>query len=358
MAEDRDEDRTEPATPRRRQEARERGQVVRSGELSTAAVLLAAALALRFVGRPLVGGILASAAAALGGLESMDGEPGALIGLVGGRWATAVLGFLPFAGILLAAALAANLLQVGFLFTLDPLAPDLSRVDPLAGLGRILSARGLVRLAVGFLKLLAVTVTVFWTIWAQRLRLVELSCAGFEAIPGVATDLLLVVALRASLVLFVLALFEYGFQKWQYERDLRMSRREIREELRRFEGDPHIKQRRRAIQTRIALQRMVRSVPEATVVVTNPTHLAVALRYEDSMESPVVVAKGAQHLARQIREAALDHGVPLVERGDLAQALYRGVDVGKAIPAGLYREVAEILTLVYRLKGLSPVAMS
>jgi flagellar biosynthetic protein FlhB len=189
--------------------------------------------------------------------------------------------------------------------------------------------------------------------WAERVRLVELSGLGFEQILGVAVELMLTLSLRAALVLLVLAIFEYGFQRWQHERDLRMSKREVREELKRYEGDPRIRERRRAIQQQLALQRMILGVPDATVVITNPTHLAVAVRYEKSMDAPLVVAKGAELLARRIREAALEHGIPIVERKDLARALYRSADVGQSIPPDLYQAVAEILAYVYRLKGLA-----
>ena len=353
MAEERDEERTEPATPRRREEARERGQVARSADLSSAVILLAAVLALRFMGRPLLGSIFSSASTVLEGLAFVDGDPARLLAQFGGAFGAVLLGFLPFVGILLAAALGANLAQVGFLFTAGPLAPDLSRVDPVSGFLRLLSLRGLVRILSGLFKVGAVALVVFWTLWAERIRLVELSGLGFEGILGAAADLMATMSLRAALVLLVLAIFEYGFQKWQYERDLRMSKREIREELRRYEGDPRIRERRRAIQQQLALQRMMQGVPGATVVITNPTHLAVAVRYEKSMEAPLVVAKGAELLARRIRESALENGVPIVERKDLARALYRSVDVGQSIPPDLYQAVAEILAYVYRLQRLA-----
>jgi flagellar biosynthetic protein FlhB len=353
MADERDEERTEPASPRRREEARERGQVVRSADLSSALVLMAAVLALQFLGRPMIGGIFASAAAVLEGLALVDGDPAGLLTQFGGALTTVLLGFLPFLGLVLAAALAANLVQVGFLFTARPLTPDFDRINPVSGLARLFSVRSLMRLVAGLLKLSVVALVVFWTLWAERVRLVELSGRGFEQILGVAVDLMLVLSLRAALALLVLALFEYGFQRWQHERDLRMSKQEVREELKRYEGDPRIRERRRAIQAQLALQRMLLGVPQATVVITNPTHLAVAVRFEKSMEAPVVVAKGAEQLARRIRETALEHGVPVVERKDLARALYRTVDVGQSIPPGLYQAMAEILAYVYRLKGLA-----
>ena len=356
MAEEREEDRTEPATPRRREEARQRGQVARSADLSSALILLAAVLALRFAGRPLVESLFASTSTVLEGLAGVDGDPAALLARFGGVFTAVLLGFLPFVGIVLVAAIAANLFQVGFLFTADPLTPDLDRVNPVSGLGRLFSFRGLVRLLGGLLKLSIVGMIVFWTIWAERASLVELSGRGFEQIPSVSVDLMHTLSLRAALALLVLAAAEYGFQKWQFERDLRMSKRELREELRRYEGDPRMRERRRAIQRQLALQRMVLAVPQATVVITNPTHFAVAVRFEKPMDAPVVVAKGAEQMARRIREAAMEHGVPIVERKDLARALYGGVDVGQAIPSALYQAVAEILAYVYRLKGFVPAA--
>jgi flagellar biosynthetic protein FlhB len=358
VAEEREEDRTEPATPRRREEARERGQVARSADLSSAVVLLAAVLALRFTGRPLMQGLFASTSTVLEGLGGIDGTPGDLSGRFGGAFVAVLLGFLPLVGLVLAAAAGANLFQVGFLFTADPLTPDWERLNPVSGLGRLLSLRGLVRLAGGLFKLAIVGLVVFWTIWAERSTLVELSGRAFEQVPGISVDLMQELSLRAALALLVLAVADYGFQKWQFERDLRMSKRELREELRRFEGDPRMRERRRSIQRQLALQRMVLAVPQATVVITNPTHLAVAVRYEKPMEAPVVVAKGAEQLARRIRESALEHGVPIVERKDLARALYRGVDVGQSIPSALYQAVAEILAYVYRLKGFVPAAGS
>jgi len=356
VAEEREEDRTEPATPRRREEARERGQVALSADLSSAVILLAAVLALRFAGRPLIESLFASTSAVLEGLAGVDGDPAALLARFGGAFTAVLLGFLPFVGIVLVAAMAANLFQVGFLFTADPLTPDLDRLNPVSGLGRLFSLRGLVRLLGGLLKLSIVGLIVFWTIWAERASLVELSGRGFEQIPAVSVDLMHTLSLRAALALLVLAAAEYGFQKWQFERDLRMSKRELREELRRYEGDPRMRERRRAIQRQLALQRMVLAVPQATVVITNPTHLAVAVRFEKPMDAPVVVTKGAEQMARRIRESAMEHGVPIVERKDLARALYGGVDVGQAIPSALYQAVAEILAYVYRLKGFVPAA--
>jgi len=357
VAEERYDDRTEPATPRRREEARERGHVARSADLSSAVILLAAVLGLQFFGKGLVDGLFRATGTILERLAEVDGSPENMILHFGGACSVGFLGLLPLLVVIVAAGIGVNLAQVGFLFVAEPMMPSFDRIDPVAGFGRIFSTRSAARLGMGLLKLLAVGLVVFLTIWAERSRLVGLMSHAFEEIVKYGTGIMLTLALRAVLVLLVLAILEYGYQKWQYERDLRMSKQEVREELKRFEGDPKIRERRRTVQRQLAMQRMMQKVPKATVVITNPTHLAIAIEYrKDEMEAPVVVAKGAEHLAARIREIALEHGVPVVERRELAQALYRSVEVGQAIPVELYQAVAEILAYVYRLKGLAAVA--
>ncbi len=357
MPEERFEERTEPATPRRRQEARERGHVARSADLSSAVILLAAVLTLEFFGRSFLEGVFAALKGVLERLAEMDGARENLLLHFGGIAGAAALGLLPFLGVVLVAAAGINLLQVGFVFTAEPLAPKLERIDPVEGMRRIFSVRSLVRLLSGLLKVTAVGGVVFATVWGERSRLLGLLDAGFEDILKYGIGATFMVALRAVLVLLVLAILEFGYQRWQYERDLRMSRAEIREELKRYEGDPKVRERRRAVQRQLALQRMMQRVPKATVVITNPIHVAVALEYDrERMPAPVVTAKGAELLARRIREAAMEHGVPVVQRPDLAQALYRTVEVGQAIPMELYQAVAEVLAYVYRVRNMAGVA--
>jgi flagellar biosynthetic protein FlhB len=351
MAEERNDDRTEPATPKRREEARERGHVARSQDLSSATVLLAAVTALWFFGRGLSGGIAAAAVGVFERLGEVDGSQENLLLHFGGAFTAVLLGFLPFLAVVVVAAVGINLAQVGFLFATEAIAPNLERLDPVAGLGRILSFRGLARLAAGLLKVAVIGLVVGWTIAAERPRLAGLGDLAFESVVAVAVELMFTISFRAALALLVLAVLEYGYQRWQYERDLRMSKQEVKEELKRYEGDPRIRERRRAVQRQLALQRMMQQVPKATVVITNPTHLAVAVRYEQaSMQAPQVVAKGAELLAQRIRELAHEHGVPVVEKKELARALYGSVEVGQSIPAELYQAVAEILAYVMRLK--------
>ncbi len=357
MAQDNFEERTEAATPRRRQEAREQGRVARSADLSSAVILLAAVLALYFLGRSYVAGMSAGTSGVLAHLAEIDGDADSLAGHFGSMAGAVVLGFLPFLAVVVVAALGVNLLQVGFLFAPETMAPKLDRIDPVAGFQRIFSSRSAVRLLGGLLKVAALGVVVLGTVWSERDSLLGLAARPFEEIAGVGATSMFTVAIRATVVLLVLAILEYGYQRWQFERDLRMTRQELREELRRYEGDPRIRERRRVLQRRLAMQRMMQEVPRATVVVTNPTHVSVALRYEaGNSDAPVVTAKGAEDLALRIRETALEHGVPIVERPELARALYATVEVGRAIPMDLYQAVAEVLAYVYRLRGIAAVA--
>jgi flagellar biosynthetic protein FlhB len=344
-------DRTEPATPRRRREERERGNIPRSADLSTAAVLLASVVALELLGPRLFRGLSGVTSGVLGRLGGLDGEGMDLAAAFGAEVAAAGLALLPILMIIAAAAVAVNLAQSGFLFTGHLLAPDLSRLDPVQGARRLVSGRAAMRLLMGLLKLATVCGVVILTIWAGREQLFGLAAGPFEEVVPVGAAAAMSLALRAALALAALAVLDYAWQRWQYERDIRMTKQEVREELRRYEGDPKARERRRAVQKQIAMQEMVRRVPGAAVVVLDPASFAVALAYDrDRMEAPVVVANGGERLARRIHEAALEHGVPVVERPELARAL-GGVEAGRAIPAGHYDAVAEVLAYAIRLRG-------
>lgn len=354
MPEERLDERTEPATPRRRREARERGHVARSADLASAAVLLAAVLALEFTGASAAAGVRASVAGVLGRLAEADGGPRDLLLRFGGTLSGAFLGLLPFAVAVTGAAAGIHLLQVGFLWTAKPLALRPERLDPVEGFRRIFSGRSMVRLLGGVLKAGAVAAVVLLTVWAERERLAGLSGVAFEEAVRFGAGAVLAVSLRAAVALLVLGLLDYGYQRWQYERDLRMSRAEVREELKRYEGDPRVRERRRQVQRQLAQQRMLLRVPGSAVVVADPERLAVALEYDPAKDpAPVVAARGAGALARRIREAAAEHGVPVVERPDLARALYRAVEAGGTVPERLFEGVAEAVAWACRMRNLA-----
>jgi flagellar biosynthetic protein FlhB len=253
---------------------------------------------------------------------------------------------------LLILALSANLLQVGFLFTTEPLTPTLNKLNPLNGFSRIFSTRTLVQLAMNCLKLALICFVAYSAVrdrWSAIFLALETS-GGEQAI--LLSQIVYAVGLRLALVLLVLAVLDYGYQRIRHEKDLRMTKEEVKEEMRRMEGDPILKQRRRRMQFAAAMQRIRKNVPTADVVVTNPTELAVAIKYDqESMRAPTVVAKGANYLAQKIREIAIQHGVPIVEKKPLAQALFKTVEVGQEVPEQFYKAIAEILAYVYELSG-------
>lgn len=346
-------EKTEKPTPRRREEARREGDVARSQDLSAGVLLLTGTLLLGLLGPAL----MAQMVALLRFFVSPRAAdmPLHVDGLEAWVWLLLVemlrmIG--PFALIMVLAAVVVQVGQVGALLTFKPLRPRLSRLNPIQGLKRIFSLRGLVRLAFGVGKMVVVVLVAALTIWQYHHLLMR--AQGLEERPllGMSGWLVYTLAWRVALALLILGILDYIYQRWQHERKLMMTREEVKEELRRSEGDPRIKRRQRNIQFQMALQRMRAAVPRADVVVTNPTELAIALKYDpQTMNAPKCVAKGQGFMARRIREIAAAHGVPIVERKALAQALYRAVEVGQEIPEKFYRAIAEVLAYVYELKG-------
>ena len=244
-----------------------------------------------------------------------------------------------------------NYLQVGFLFTAEPLNPQLSRLNPVEGFKKNFSKRSLFELVKLLLKIFLVGLVVFLFI---RNNLETLLLTLYQDAGGLwqtVSSLTLNMSLRIAVVFFALSLMDYLYQRYEYNQNLKMTKQEVKEEFKQSEGDPQLRGRLREQQRKIAMQRMMHDVPSATVVITNPTALAVAIRYREAEdEAPVVVAKGAALMAKRIREVAAEHGVSLVENKQVARMLYDQVEIGQEIPVELYQAVAEILALVYKLR--------
>jgi len=349
---DQDSDKSQDATPHRRQEARDKGEVARSHDLAAALVMLAG-LGLLFAWWSsfvdLFGGY---AARQLGGPAWLVGD-GALVGgeIRGllGQLATVVL---PFLAMLVVIGIAANLLQFGFLLVPEKLMPDLSRIDPLAGFGRIFSLQSLVRLAFGLIKIVIVGWVAWYELSGKYEEVLGLAALSLQHAAAYLTTTIFWTTFKIAAALALIALIDFGFQWWKNEQDMKMTTQEIREEMKNMQGDPQVAARRRQVQRELVKARLKSTVPNADVVVTNPTELAIALKYDPAeMAAPVVLAKGAGVLAARIRQLALEHGIPIIEKKPLAQALYKDVDVGRPIPGALYSAVAEIMAYVYQLKG-------
>ncbi|HEY3965767.1 MAG TPA: EscU/YscU/HrcU family type III secretion system export apparatus switch protein [Planctomycetaceae bacterium] len=351
MAEDQDSgDKTELPTDRRREEVRERGNVARSIDLNVASSVLVAAAVLNFFGGDLALTLLEVLRKSLSApawveldIPHLMNELLALARPVGSA-------LLPALALVMVSAVAVNGAQVGFVLTTESLIPNFERINPLAGARRLLSLQSTVRLAGGVLKLVVSCAIVIGFISSRIpafLNGIDADTASFcHQLGGWLAEL----AFQMALGLVTLAVLDYGFQLWRFEQDIRMTKQEIRDEMRHMEGDPHIRQRRREAHRKLTNARQVQQTKNADVVITNPTELAIAIKYDPGkMDAPVVLAKGKDLLAAQIRRIAAEHGIPIVEKKPLAQALYRMVKVGQPIPGDLYEGVAEILAYVYRL---------
>ena len=345
-------EKTEAPTPRRLQEAKEKGQVAKSTDLSAAVGLLAALILLNIYGPAILEGFMEILRKSLW-LEnvSLSGQ-----GIVDEGWKVLVrhsLGMIvPFLLILMIVAIVVNLVQVGFVFSGTPITPSLDKISPLRGFERLFSKRTAVRLIMNLGKVAIVAAVAYITIKNFLPSLVGLSSLSYTEVIGRGAHLIFILGLRMSAVLLILALIDYFFQKIQTTQDLRMTKEEVKEELKRMEGDPIMRQRRRSVARQLAMQRMSQAVPKADVVITNPTELAIALKYDHAtMSAPKVVARGAGFIAQRIREIAIENKVPIVQRKPLAQALYKSCEVGDYVPPELYKAVAEVLAYVFELAG-------
>jgi flagellar biosynthetic protein FlhB len=350
-AEDKDA-KTEPATPRRRQEARNSGQVAKSQDLAAAALLVGSLLLLRLLGPDMWRRMLGVFRAAL----SSDGaaDEGQLIPLAGASAIEMFKMLAPFMALVSLLAVLVLYAQVGLLWTLKPLTPKLNKLNPITGLGRIFSARSVVMLFINVGKLLLVAAVVYVTMRGMADRIIYALTMDHVAIFGLAAHLTFRMGIALAVLLLLLAVIDYAYQRYRHEKDLRMTKQEVKDELRNMEGDPVVKSRRRQVQMQLAMQRLRSMVPQADVVVTNPTHVAVVLRYDaESMAAPKMTAKGADRVAIRIRQIAAAAGVPILERPPLARAMFESIEVGQEIPERFYQAVAEILAYVYELTGRS-----
>ena len=345
-------DKTHEATPYRREKAREEGQVVKSQDLGSAAVLLAGLLVVWYFGRTLADFFAEMVKQYLGGEAWLATDVQTVSHSMLQVGAGLAQYLLPILGLFVLAAVLVQLGQVGFLYLPQKVAFDLARINPLANVGRIFSLTSAVHLGFGLLKVGLILIVALWCLWAERGRLMGLVELSAAQIAAYLFDVTMWTGIKIAAALLLLALLDYGFLFWKHEQDLRMTTQELREELKQQQGDPQIDSRRKQVQRQLVLNRLITSVPKADVVVTNPTELAIALRYDhEKMAAPIVIAKGAGVLAQRIRRLALENNVPVVERKELARALYKFVDVNHLIPAEQYAAVAEVIRYVYQLKG-------
>ncbi|HTN67068.1 MAG TPA: flagellar biosynthesis protein FlhB [Burkholderiaceae bacterium] len=352
MAEDSDLEKTEPASPRRIEQAREEGDVPRSRELATCTILLAAGGGLWVFGAGVVRRLNQSLESGLGFDRAQAFDPNVLLSQVGANVSAVMLSFAPIAALLVIVALASPLLIGGWLFSAKALQPKFGKLNPLKGLSNMVSVNAAVELGKAIAKTILVG-TVSWLVISHQIEAmlglsVESAKDGMQHL----ARLLLIGFMSIVGALVLIALIDAPFQMWRYAKKLMMTRQEVRQESKESDGDPQIKAKIRSMQREMARRRMMSEVPTADVVVTNPTHYAVALKYADgAMRAPKVVAKGADEVAAKIRELAAANNVPMLEAPALARALHRHTELGDEIPEALYTAVAEVLAYVFQLRS-------
>jgi len=354
MPENAGQEKTEKATSKKKEEARNKGQVASSREVSSAVVLMTSLGVFYFAGSWMfwnLSEVIARVFQNIGALRFNSIDDASVFSLEVLNRLLAILA--PFLLPLAVLALAANILQVGFRFSTEAISPKFEKLNPISGMKRLVSLKSMVELAKSIMKILFIGTIAY--------LLVKSDMKAFPLLVHQDVGQVLVFIARVSLkicffvclALIILAIMDFFYQRWQFEEDLKMTKQEVKDEQKQTMGDPKVKSRIRSMQLEMARRRMMAAVPEADVIITNPTYLAIALKFNaEEMIAPRVLAKGAGHIAHRIKEIATEHQIPLVEDKPLAQALYKMTELGDYIPADLYRAVAEVLAYVYRLKGM------
>lgn len=345
-------DKTEEPTPHRLKEARDKGQVAKSKEVTTAFLLVTSYVVLRFTGDTAwreLSGMTQQIFEQIPHAKNLDYAFTGTILLIGIRAFAIIMA--PIFAVTFLVAVVIESLQTGFVSSGEPISPKFEKINPLEGLKRMFSMQGLVELIKSLLKV----ILVFWITWSAMKDDLPFIVGLIDAHPWqamlVGGSIAYKVAIRVGIFYMLIAGLDYMYKKWEYMKNLKMTKQEIKEEYKRLEGDPLVKQRMRDLQRSMANQRMMSAVPGADVVVTNPIHLAVALKYDASvMKSPTVLAKGKYEIAEEIKKIADENSVPIIENEVLARSIYGTTKVGGQVPADLYQAIAEVLAFVYKIK--------
>lgn len=344
-------ERREQATPKRREEARKKGQVAKSRDLSSALIIMASIGALYFLTPGIKSGLTGLMKELFTGSGSINLTPNNFHSFMLNITYRSLLFLSPLFAILSVAAISSNVLQTGFLISAKPVTPDFTKINLVEGFGKIIRKESLFEFIKITLKIMLVGYVAYVILKGEIPGILETGDLDVNQTIYRFGRVTLRVSLWSGILILIISVFDYATKRWEFEKSLMMTREEIREESRETEGDPLIRSRIRSIQRTMARKRMMSELPKADVVITNPTHLAVALLYEPKkMAAPKVIAKGSGILADRIREMAKEYRIPLVEDKPLAQALYKVVNLGDEIPSNLYKAAAEILAYVYKLK--------
>lgn len=357
MAEENKDQKTEDASAKRITDTQEKGNFAQSREISSAFILLASIIAFSFAGRHATDTVLQTWYVLLTRLGTFHLDANELFLLVKWSMFKFMIITAPILLTIMVAGVIANVIQIGGLqFSLHPLSPKFNKLNPLKGFARIFSKNSVVELFKSLSKIAIVSIVAYQTIkghWGEIPTLMGFGVAQTLSFMG---GVMIEIMVKVLLIMIILAALDFAFQKYTYLVNLRMTKQEVKDERKDMEGNPQIKQRIRTAQVEMTRRRMMAAVPDADVIVTNPTHFSIAIKYDvENYAAPLVVAKGQNEIALRIREIAKENNVPLVEDKPLAHTLYKTVEIGQIIPASLYKAVAEILAYVFKLKGKTSV---
>lgn len=345
-------DKTEKATPKKREKSRGEGQVANSKEMASVVVLFASIIVFYFC----TSWMLDSIKQVMQGVFLMIGQmrvtTQTLYPLAFNLCLKSGVILAPLMLLIVASAVAVNVAQVGFNISAKPITPDLKKIDPIQGAKKLVSLRSLVELVKSVFKIGVISFIAYKVISGSFEEMISMGLYDIHSIFALVGYISLRVLWYATLALVVLAILDYTYQRYDNEKKMKMTKQEVKDEHKNYEGDPKVKQRQRSIQREMALSRMMSHVPKADVILTNPTHVAIAIKYDsEKYSAPTVTAKGAGYVAQKIRQKAVESGVPILERPPLARELFKKVKIGNLIPMGLYEAVAEVLAYIYNLKN-------
>jgi len=343
-------EKTEEPTAQRREDFRKQGQVAQTKELATVMMLFGAALLIWLLGRYFFAQVAEMFTKTYGDFlitAARDGDYKSILLFAGQKAAYIVL---PVFGLVFLIGISASLFQIGFLSTSETISPNLNKINPMNGLKRLFSLTAIIEGLKAVLKVSIIAFVVFTIIKSEILKSPFMINYTIEQLSQYFGDISFRLIFGVALAMTFLALFDYGFQRWEMEKKMRMTKQEVKEEVKTREGDPHVKARIRRIQREIANKRMMSDVPKADVVITNPTQLAIALKYDANLQATQVIAKGAGAVALRIREIAKENEIPIVENKPLARTMFKTLKIGQVIPKELFNAVAEVLAYVYKLR--------
>lgn len=352
MADKPSQEKTEKATPRKLSKAREKGQVARSTELNSVVIVSFAFMTLFLMGPIMFEQMSDLIRHSFTEAPNITLVPDSFHEIFSGKVMTFAAIIAPILLIVGIFALGINVAQVGFMLSMKSIEPKFDKLNVIKGVGRLISKKSMVQLVRDIFKTILIALVAYTTIsgWMP-----DILAAGTKATGQFGINLgklALILALKLSAVLFILAMFDFAFQRWDFANQQKMTKQEVREEMKDTDGNPVLKGRIKQVQRDMARRRMMSEVPDADVIVTNPTQIAVALKYDsDTMAAPMVIAKGQRLIAKKIKQIAKKYDIPVVENKPLARSLFKMVDIGSFVPAELYRAIAEVLAYIYQLKG-------